>query len=249
MRLIAQADPFPLVLARGNLRQSHESFDFVLARAPCMVGDMKNTQTRTELELRHGELVRPNEISVSAFLQEVVERAKGNDAFDGSFEELVELTKAHFHDREPGTGSVEGDVVLVNVPPARFRTNIVSLDAHNAPDARLRWRERVAGEDSVGTVVIVSEAPLPPARFVQIVCYRADTLARDAGRSSDAEWEIVAINAQLDRVTPMEPTTMLRNALHETGGTERAYTAEQWLEAVAHWSRHARVVRPEKLRG
>lgn len=189
------------------------------------------------LTLKHGVPVRDGAIAVSDFLKEVTK--EGNLRFDGTFDDLTNLAKEHFENNEPGTGSVDGDVLLVRIPSAGFRTNIVEITADNAFQVEEVYSARIEGEAEVPTLVIYSDAPLPAASVVKLVLYRADVLAKDVDRSSDAEWEIVSINSQPEEDTPMHPQTMLRNAREETGGTYREYSSEEWHRAEQYWNLHA----------
>lgn len=198
---------------------------------------------------KHGVQVVPGEIAISDFLKKV-SGPKGSNRFDGSWAELIELAKWNFSDNEPGTGSVDGDVILVNVPPEGFRTNIVSVaDADKYGDVEDIHIARVEGEAEVHQKIIEYNGKLPDAGSVQLVLYRADTLDRDAGRSSLAEWEIVSVNtAPYDEPVPMDPVTMKRNAQHDEGGTYREYTDTEWAESYAFWNVHANLRSTKSLK-
>lgn len=198
------------------------------------------------LTLSHGELVLKGRVAASSFLKEAIEKAGGNRKFSGTIGELERITEAHLESWEPGTGAVDGDVRLVQVPTDGFLTDIVEITDANKDQLEVSYNPRREGEAPVPTIFVRGGEPVPASR-VQIVVYRADVLARDSDRSSEAEWEIVAILADpqlpegMDMV-PMNPHTMARNAAHATGGTLRSYTNEQWFRAVNFWASHARVV-------
>lgn len=193
----------------------------------------------TELVMSHGQMVRKNVVGTSDFVRGFSIREGSNSYFTGSWEELEQLVMDHFDDNEWGTGSQNGDVLLVNVPPAGFRTSVVEITDENRHLVEEITDVRREGEKPYKTRVIRNGMQKQPAKYVQIVIYRADVLALDNDRSTDAEWEIVSVNAQNDKVTPMNPTTMLRNAMNEEGGTLRTYTQEEWDEAYAYWENHA----------
>lgn len=198
----------------------------------------------TSTALSHGVPVIHGKIAVSDFLKEAVEKTGGNRKFSGSFEELEALTSAHMNDWKPGMGSVDGDVRVVNLPTEGFYTEIVEITPENSLLLEAVYGARREGEEPVPTFILRGVEP-DQAHSVGIVIYRADVLARDDDRSSDAEWEIVAILADPKlsngAVVPMHPSTMARNAAHLEGGTFREYTADQWLEAILFWQRHARI--------
>lgn len=199
--------------------------------------------------LSHGVSVIPGKIAVSDFLKEAVDKTGGNRKFSGSFAELEELTSAHMDNWKPGMGAVDGDVRIVNLPTEGFYTEIVEITPENSLLLEAVYGARREGEEAVPTFILRGVEP-DQAHSVGIVIYRADVLARDNDRSSDAEWEIVAILADPKLsdggVVPMHPSTMARNAAHLEGGTFREYTSEQWLEAILFWQRHAKIA-PAKV--
>jgi hypothetical protein len=194
--------------------------------------------------ISHGVPVIPGKIAVSDFLKEAVEKTGGNRKFSGSFEELEALTSAHMDDWKPGMGSVDGDVRIVNLPTEGFYTEIVEITPENSMLLEAVYGARREGEEPVPTLILRG-VPAAQADSVGIVIYRADVLAQDNDRSSDAEWEIVAILADPKLPNgadvPMHPSTMARNSANLEGGTFREYTADQWLEAILFWQRHARI--------
>ena len=195
-----------------------------------------NGQTLTK---SHGVFVLKDEFKTSNFAKGFNSRTGANSYYSGTWDELETLVKANKDDFEPGTGSVDNDVILVNVPPQGFFTSVTEITPENEHLVEDREKVRVEGEKPVSMKFIRGEKQ--PADYVQIVCYRADVLAQDNDRSNDAEWEIIAINAQKDKRTPMHPTTMLRNANHDEGGTLRPYSDAEWAEAYSYWETHAYV--------
>ena len=196
-------------------------------------------------EIAHGVEVISGTVAASSFLIEAIEKTGGNRKFSGTIEELEQLTEAHIENWKPGVGSVDGDVRIVEVPTAGFTTEIVRITEENRHLLEVTYNPRREGEEAVPTLLLRGVAPAEAAT-VGIVIYRADVLQRDNGRSSLAEWEIVAILADPELPAggsvPMSPATMARNAAHLAGGTLREYSPEQWLEATLFWQRHARVV-------
>jgi len=197
-----------------------------------------------QTELSHGVQVVPGKIAVSGFLREAVEKTKGNRKFSGSFEDLEALTSKHSESWKPGVGSVDGDVRIVELPTEGFFTEIVRITEQNKRLLEVVYNPRREREEAVPTLILRGIEPAQAAS-VGIVIYRADVLAKDDDRSSDAEWEIVAILADPEtpdgEEVPMHPATMARNAARLKGGTFREYSAEEWLKATLFWQRHARV--------
>lgn len=196
----------------------------------------------TQTIISHGVPIIPGKITCSNFIKEFAKKSGSNSYYDKSWEELEKLVKENFNNNEPGTGSIDGDVLLVNVPPHGFHTSIIEITNDNRHLVEEIFEPRVEGEKPVITRVIRG-LDKPPAKFVKIVIYRADVLAKDSDRSSDAEWEIVAILAQDEEHVPMTPNTMLRNNNHEKGGTYREYTDAEWEEAYNYWDNHAKIIK------
>lgn len=193
----------------------------------------------TELIMSHGVLVEKGVFRAGDFVKGFSTRVGPNSYFDGTWEELEQLVTENQHDFAPGTGSVDNDVILVNVPSDRFYSSVIAVTPENAHLVEERTEARQEGEKPVTSRVI--RGVKPAAQFTQIVVYRADVLAQDNNRTTDAEWEIIAVLAQLDKVVPMHPHTMLRNTNHEQGGTYREYTQQEWDDAYAYWADHAYV--------
>lgn len=165
--------------------------------------------------------------------------------FAGSPDELLELVRSHWSARQPGAGRDGLDqVVVVPVPPARFIGTTVPVTAATPLVAELHRRE--PHEEPV--IRVLAQGEPEPARFASVVLYSAATLLENGGtRSTDAEWEVVALRVGADPHEPMHPVTMARNFLEKAGGTYAPYTAQQFAEAVWYWSTRAkRFVPPEE---
>jgi hypothetical protein len=189
------------------------------------------------LVLSRGQMVLEGQFLAGDFVKSFNARHGTQSHYTGTWAELEALVTAHQDDFEPGTGSVDNDVILVNVPTAGFYSSVVTITDENKHLVSETETVRAEGEKPVIMKTIAADKV--PANYVQIVCYRADVLAADDSRTTDAEWEIIAILANVDKVTPMHPTTMLRNTNHDEGGTFREYTDQEWAEAYAYWDNHA----------
>jgi hypothetical protein len=153
--------------------------------------------------------------------------------FDGSWDELVELVQNHFG------GSEEG-MVAVNVPAEKFFSGVTKLGEDSVLNAEFAARRK--GEEPYVQVTAIGGAKVP-ASSVQVILYSHETLAEDV--SSDADWEIVSINASSTtrdgEAEPPTPVAMARNFLEMAGGTKREYTAEEFARAIIFWSQHAMI--------
>lgn len=173
------------------------------------------------------------QIAVNQF----VERQTADSRFShfaGTWEELVELVKANFEKAKPG---YRDGVMTVPVPADGFFSGVVELTEDTPLKAEFSARRK--GEDAYINVVAVGGNKIP-AKSVEIVVYRHDVLEADGDASTDAEWEIISINARpTDESEPMTPVAMARNFLGMAGGTTAEYTAQQFAEAIIYWSKRA----------
>lgn len=157
--------------------------------------------------------------------------------FEGTWEELTVLVEAHFDQAKPG---YRDGVILVPVPPEGFMCSIVPVGSESPLQAKCE--ARTEKEEEV-IVVTTSIGFKHRAGAVDVVLYRHDVLAADGDAETDAEWEVISINAHPTGVTevPMTPTAMARNFLHRKGGTEATYTAEEFARSIWFWATHAQV--------
>lgn len=92
-------------------------------------------------------------------------------------------------------------------------------------------KARVQGEQPrIKTMALVDSLPI--ANYLTAVVYRADVLAEDDDRSSKADWEIVALLAQVDEEEPMHHATLMANHFKADGGTDTKMPPEQFESAL-----------------
>ena len=152
--------------------------------------------------------------------------------FDGSWDGLAALVERHFDRAQPG---YKDGVLLVPVPAEQFFSGVVRITSETMLKATFTARRE--GEEPYVQLVAVGGEKLP-AKAVDIVIYRHDVLGDDA--STDAQWEIVSINARpTEEPEPLTPTAMMRNMLELPGGTRAVYTAQEFALATRYWSQHA----------
>jgi hypothetical protein len=158
--------------------------------------------------------------------------------FTGTQAELVDLVKAHWKDRVPGHGRANlEEVVIVKVPAERFMTTTVPIAPNTKLGAEL-YRRRATEEPYVR---VQAQGQAQPAAYASVVLYSKDTLGKNGERSTKADWELVSIIASPVENEPMDPVTMMRNMRAKAGGTQVDYTADQLLDAIEFWSKHAKV--------
>jgi len=101
------------------------------------------------------------------------------------------------------------------------------------------------------------------AKMLDIILYSREQLVleraamadkRDGGEEPDlpsAPWGIISVKAQdEDCENPMQPITMMRNALgREEGGSGVSLDRQKYEDSVAYWDSHAPIVAGEKPSG
>jgi hypothetical protein len=159
----------------------------------------------------------------------------GYSFFAGSEKALVETTERAMDAGQVVPGYMDG-VMLVRPSPAGFLSGVVEVNKDTELFASFAARRK--GEDPYIDNRAVGVAL--PAAFVDVVIYRHDVLVKDGDNSTDAEWEIVSVNARpTEEEEPQHPVSMARNHLGLVGGTKHEYTADELAKAIVYWSRHA----------
>ena len=79
------------------------------------------------------------------------------------------------------------------------------------------------------------------AGSVELILYHHDILYENDENTTNAEWELISINALPKGVEfmPMGPITMMRNQLELTGGTKANYSSDEWAKSVRFWQKFA----------
>ena len=163
----------------------------------------------------------------------------GYSHFDGSWEELADLIES-LMENQPAMvvpGYRDG-VVLVHIPTVmanQFYSAVVTLNEKIKLTAN--YAPRRCGEAPF--IRVSAKAEKQMACYASVVLYRHDVLAENNERETEAEWEIVAIKARVEKEEePMDPYTMARNFLHLEGGTKGDFTAEQFAKSIVYWNSH-----------
>ena len=139
--------------------------------------------------------------------------------FDGTWDQLVGLVKQNFSRAKPGY--MEG-VKLIPVPSEGFYTSITELQPGAAISAK--YEARREGENPYMQLTTSGGDKLP-AKSVDVVVYSHDVLTKDNENSTDADWEIISINASPWEGTegesePLMPEALMRNYFGEPGGSQ-----------------------------
>lgn len=173
----------------------------------------------------------------SIAVSEFVRRQTLNSRFshyEKDWLELLGIVQAHFRDAK--TGYRDG-VVLVPVPPENFRCGVVQLQEGDVLVGTYEARQE--GEEPRKQVGVPAEGLVKQGRVktkavsVDIVLYRHDVLAENDERSSEAEWEIISINASpTEGEMPMHPGTLMANHFQLSGGTATNMSNDEFVEAL-----------------
>ncbi|NQU27173.1 MAG: DUF3228 family protein [Candidatus Marinimicrobia bacterium] len=138
-------------------------------------------------------------------------------------------------------------VILVQVVQemvAKFVCPFIKIDENTKFITRyIRRRE---GEDPYIQIRALNGKPLSAGK-VELVLYSHAVLAENNEQTTDADWELISINAIPQGVDqlPMGPATMMRNQMELPGGTAAYYNSNEWAESVRFWQQYA-ALEPEE---
>jgi len=129
------------------------------------------------------------------------------------------------------------------------KAGVAEITPENEHLLRSGYEARRTDEKKVLTRWFVG-VEAPRAEWLDIVLYtRAQLVEEEAGKENpdlppeDCEYGIVSINGEpLPCETPMQPATMMRNALGKAeGGSGAALNSEAYDKSVAFWETHATI--------
>ncbi|KAL8456051.1 hypothetical protein Emag_000126 [Eimeria magna] len=97
---------------------------------------------------------------------------------------------------------------------------------------------------------------LERAKYLDLILYSREQIAKEAAAMSNSgqividaaapEWSIISIKAQNEPFeVPMNPITMMRNALIEEGGSGVGIDRAAYTRSVEYWSKHV-LVQPDE---
>jgi hypothetical protein len=103
-----------------------------------------------------------------------------------------------------------------------------------------KYVKRRPGEEPYIQVCSLNGKPLQ-AGSVSLILYRHDVLAENNEYTTNADWELISINAipKGEKKMPIGPVTMMRNQLELNGGTKGEYSSEEWAYSVRFWQKYA----------
>lgn len=152
---------------------------------------------------------------------------------------LISQVQENFGKAKPG---YRDGVILVPVDPEGFFSSVVKLNEGDKLEGEFKARR--VGEDPRKT--LHAKGQKIPAKSVDVVLYRKDVLAENKENTTDAEWEIVSINASPEEgELPIMPDTLIANHFQLSGGTATNMTDSEFVEAlkksVLYWKDKAMV--------
>jgi len=172
-------------------------------------------------------------VAINSFVRRQTAASKFSH-FEGSFEDLVALVEANL---DKGVQGYRPGVLLVPVPAEGFKSGVVEVN--ETTELKATFGARLRGELPYIDVVAVGGEKLA-AKFAEVVLYSHAVLAEENEAETEAEFEVISINARATDVPePMHPVSMARNHMGMVGGTKAEYTAEQFAEAIVYWSQRA----------
>lgn len=143
--------------------------------------------------------------------------------FDGTWEQLIGLVLDFFSKAKPG---YRDGVIMVPVPADRFYSPVVQLKEGDVLVSEFKARR--PGETPRKGVARLIGGEKTKAEVVMIVLYNHEVLAADNDATTDADWEIVSINAGISEGEPPTPETLMANHFGADGGTATLWGAEEF---------------------
>ena len=167
-------------------------------------------------------------------------------AEDLTYEEILNHASDRFASGYFREGYRDGVVIVeaADDMTSHFVCPYVKID--QTTELKAESVRRQEGEEPYIQIRAAIGSPLPAGK-VEFILYSHDVLAENNENTTDAEWELISIQAVPEGVDqlPMGPITMMRNQLELPGGTKADFSSEQWAEAVRFWQKYA-ALEPEE---
>lgn len=170
----------------------------------------------------------------------------GYSHWEISDEEFLARLQRNFFKRKDG---YRDGVILVPVEPEGFFSGIVQLQEGDKLVGE--YKARRPGEDPRKSSYSLTGKKIP-AKSVWIVLYNHDVLIEKNENESDAEWEVVSVNASPTEDEPPIPTgALIANHLGLSGGTDTKMSDADFVallrKSVEFWKDKA-LACPENLK-
>ena len=163
--------------------------------------------------------------------------------FEGTDEQLLQLLNEWYNIAPRWTQGYREGVILVEVQPDGFYTGLVEL--RDGDTLVGEFKSRREGETPRMSINVEREGERKqPATRVQLVCYAHNVLAEDNDNETDADFELISINAYpTEEIAPIEPFTLMHNHFGSDGGTTTNLTPEEFetklRESFKYWQNKA----------
>ena len=158
--------------------------------------------------------------------------------------ELIHRIIDGFPDMEKG---YRDGVILIPVDPDGFFSGVASLSPGDSLEGE--YSSRQEGEDPRKHIFVAGDKM--PAKSVKVILYNKEVLAENNENRSDAEWEIISINASpTDEDVPIPVDALIYNHFNLSGGTSSKMTNDEFCltlrKSVQFWSDKA-MVKPKEI--
>jgi len=151
-----------------------------------------------------------------------------------SNDDLLEQVNANFDKHKPG---YRDGVILVPISPEGVCSGVVQL--YSGDKLTGVFRERKEGEEPRKSIWAAHSSKVP-AKSAYVVLYRHDVLVETGENETDADWEIISVNASpTEDDPPIMPDVLIANHFQLSGGTATNMTNEEFVkqlkESVFYW--------------
>lgn len=132
-------------------------------------------------------------------------------------------------------------VPLYNEPYNQLECRIVKITPRNAKYLKSDYVARTKDEIPYLKRWFPKGAPVKgvKADHIDVILYNKAQLAKEKTRIK-SDWGIVCINVEMEKRSPITPTTMVNNQMGiKFGGNGQKLNTKQYLESVEFWKNHA----------
>ena len=177
--------------------------------------------------------------------------------FDGGWEEMWQAIAERSSEQAADLLRADGKILKLDLGAElsrRFFSGVTEIGPQTPLNVTFAQRPGAVADEAPYVQVTAGGTKARAGHAVAIL-YHRDALTieertrSDTGTSVDGDWQIVSVNASPgDKPEPPTPMAMARNMAKHLGlpqgigGTARVYTAEEFMEAILFWSRHAMTV-------
>jgi len=132
-------------------------------------------------------------------------------------------------------------VPLHNKPYNQLECRIVKITSKNEKYLKTDYVARTKDEIPYLKRWFPKGAPVKGVKshHVDVILYNKEQLKKE-GTPIESDWGIVCINVELEKRSPISPTTMINNQMGiRFGGNGQPLNVKEYLNAVEFWKHHA----------